>query len=168
MTTKVRLLPMAWAMVVAVVTVSCGMPPASAPSQMVCDGISSELGGCTATRHEYKGTTCEEVAKEWAAVLDGAVLAVINGPASVAEQGRSVRMKQAIIITTVDADRHLESLDLAGGCDAPAFLATGEPLLSPELRSGVGGAMYDGDPLVGYQEWLDDVHKVVAVIEDEQ
>lgn len=167
MTTKARLLSMAWAMVFTVVTASCGNPPGAAPSQTVCDGVSSEVGGCTATRHEYKGSTCDEVAKEWAAVLDESVLAVINGPDSVGDQGRSVLMRQAMIITTVDADQHLESLDLAGGCDAPSFLATAEPLLSPELRARVGGAMYDGEPVVGYQEWLDGVGKVVAIIEDE-
>jgi hypothetical protein len=167
MKAKVQLLRMA-ALVFTVMTVSCGAPPASGPTQTICDDVSSEVGGCDPGRHEYLGATCDEVAKEWAAVLDEAVLGVIDGPDSVDDEGRSVRLRQAIVITTIDADQHLESLDLAAGCNAEAFLATAEPLLSADLRTKVGGAMYDGDPLVPYEEWLADVRKVVAVIEADQ
>ena len=68
----------------------------------MCDGISSEVGGCTAERHIFTGTTCDGLAREWAEVLDRAVVAVLDGPDAVEQQARSVRLRQALVITTGD------------------------------------------------------------------
>lgn len=52
---------------------------ASSPSPTVCNGISSEMGGCSAERHDFIGASCEALAREWATILDRAVVAVLDG-----------------------------------------------------------------------------------------
>ena len=159
-----RVKPLCFAMLLAAVTViaSCTSAP---PSATVCAGISSEVGGCTA-RHTFVGSTCADLAKEWAEVLDLAVIAVLDGPDSVAEQGRSVRLRQALVITTADMNTRLQALGLKADCDLPEFIGVAEPLFSAKLRAGVGVALFDGNPAATYEEWLDDVRTVARVIDD--
>lgn len=79
---RVRRLVLAAATVaVATLAIGCGASPS--PSPTVCDGIASDAGGCTADRHSFAATTCSDVAREWAVVLDKAVIAVLDGPADV-------------------------------------------------------------------------------------
>ena len=93
-------------------------------------------------------------------------MAVLDGPAAVAEKARSVRLREAVNITTVDMMLRLASFGLQADCDLPEFMAAAEPLFSAELRAGVGGALWDGDPAATYEEWLDDVRRVVRMIDD--
>ncbi len=165
MTTLTRLVLLAGILAIAVVTASCSNVSDASPSPTVCDDVSSEMGGCTTERHEYVGATCVAVATEWGGVMDRLVLAVINGPESVNNEARSSRLRQVIGIAAIDMDQHLEFLDPPVSCDLEEVLATGEQAFSDELRAGVGGAMYDGDPVVPYEEWLDDVRSVLGVIE---
>ena len=68
------------ALAAAVVIASCNPPAATAPSasvvpeQSVCAGISSDIGGCTADRHALTSSTCDDLATEWADVIDKAVV----------------------------------------------------------------------------------------------
>jgi hypothetical protein len=156
--------PLCFSMLLAAVAVIASCTSVQ-PSATVCGGISSEVGGCT-VRHKFIASTCENLASEWARVLDLAVVAVLDGPDSVAEQGRSVRLRQVLVITTADMNTRLQELDLKADCDLPEFIAVAEPLFSAKLRAGVGGALFDGNPAATYEDWLDDVRKVARVIDD--
>lgn len=166
MTTLTRLARLAGTLAIAVVTASCStVGPASTPSPTVCDDVSSDAGGCTTERYSYAGTTCDEVAAEWGAFMDRLVLGVVNGPQSVNNEARSSRLRQVIGIAAIDLDQHLESLNTPVNCSIEDVLARGEQAFSDELRAAVGAAMYDGDPAVTYEEWLNDVRSVLGVLE---
>lgn len=156
------------AILVVVMAASCtASPPGSVvPEQSVCAGISSDMGGCTGARHTFTGSTCTELAIEWAGVLDKAVVAVLDGPAGVDGNGRSVRLRQALVIATADMNMRLQALKLESSCDVPEFMGAAEPVFSERVRDGVGAALFDGIPVSTYQDWLDDVGKVVRSIDD--
>ena len=123
-------------------------------------------GGCTPGRHTFTGSSCKELAVEWASVLDKAVIAVLDGPESVDAQARSVRLRQALVITTSDMNMRLQALKLEASCDVPEFIAAAEPVFTAKLREGVGAALFDGNPVSTYQDWLDDVGKVIRSIDE--
>ena len=169
MTTKNRrlVLPVLLAVVATVASCTLSQPTTTVqPSPTVCDGVSSELGGCTANRHTYTGGTCQDLAREWATIVNEGIVDVLRGPAVVGEQGRSVLIRQALTLTTVDVNERLRELGLRGTCDVSEFVATAEPLFSAELRAGVGDALYDGLPPASYEEWLADVSKAARILED--
>jgi hypothetical protein len=165
MTTRTTLLRLLLASAVALLGASCTVTQAS-PDQAVCDGVSSEVGGCTLERHAFAGETCDALTEEWAQALDGAIVAVLDGPEAVGELGRSVRIRQALIVTTADLNQRLQALQLQAECDLPEFMAIAEPLFSTTLRDGVGAALYDGAPMATYDEWLQDVRNVARSIDD--
>jgi hypothetical protein len=168
MATATRLLRAALLLAIVAVSASCNAFASSAtPSPAVCaDGISSEMGGCDVPRHVYTGSTCADLAKEWVGVLNSTAGSVVTGPATVGDQAKSVRLHLAMVTSTVGVNARIRELDLAAQCDVPGFMAVAEPLLSPELRSGAGQAMYDGDPVASFEEWLVDLRKVLRVIDD--
>jgi hypothetical protein len=154
---------------VLVATSSCSLVSATAtPQHSICAGVSSEMGGCTAERHTYTGSTCAELAVEWAAVVDKAIVAVLDGPDAVDGSRRSARLRQAIGIATVDMMPRMRELGIVQSCDMPEFLAAAEPQFSQRLRSGVGAALFDGDPVMTYQDWVADVKKVVRMIDQNE
>jgi len=157
-----------FAMLLAIVAVIAASTVSQGPSQTqkVCDGVSNELGGCTAQRHTFVSGTCEDLAREWAQVLDTALVAILDGPEAVEDQSRSVLMKQALVITTIDMQTRLTELGLADTCDLPEFMAAAEPSFSDELRARAGGGLYSGNPPATYAEWLDDVRSTVRMIDD--
>ncbi len=164
MTTKNRRLVLPVLLAVVATVASC--TATVQPSPTVCDGVSSELGGCTANRHTYTGDTCPDLAREWATIVDERIVSVLRGPSVVAGQARSVLIRQALTITTVDVNERLRELGLRGTCDVSEFVATAEPLFSSELRAGVGDALYDGLPPASYEEWLADVRKAARILVD--
>ena len=146
---------------------SCGATSTPPPAtQQVCDGISADVGGCTTPRHTFTGRTCIDLAKEWAGVLDPALVAILDGPAVSQTNGRSVRLQQALVIATADMNIRLRDLNLQDGCDAPEFLAAAEPLFSSRLKSGIGDVLFDGNPVSTYDDWLGDVRRELRVIDD--
>lgn len=147
-------------------TVGCGSDARSSATQTICDGISSDVGGCTTERHGFAGSSCAGLAEEWATELDGQIVEILEGPDSVADQGRSVRIRQALVVTTVDMNTRLTELALQADCDVPEFMAAAEARFSETLRAGAGDALYDGDPSATYEEWLQDVRNVVRMIDD--
>jgi len=150
---------------VLVLGASCTNPGSSFPSQTVCDGISSDAGGCTAERHSFAATTCDGLAREWATVLDRQVVTIVNGPP---DPGRavSVRLKSAVSIVTIDLNTKLRALDLAADCDVPKFMDAAQPGFSADVRAKVGAGLYDGDPVATYEDWLADVKRTLAIIDD--
>ena len=154
------------AVVALVASCTLSLPGSTTPSPTVCDGVSSEVGGCTANRHTFTSGTCEDLAREWAAVLNEGVVGVLRGPAAVGNQSRGVLLRQVLIITTVDVNERLRELDLRGTCDRTEFMATAEPLFSAEHRAGVGAALYDDLPPASYEEWLAEVEETAGIIND--
>lgn len=147
-------------------TVACGSGATASTTQTICDGISSEMGGCTGERHHFTGSTCVGLAEEWAVELDQQVVSILKGPDAVGDLGRSVRIRQALVLVTTDMHTRLTELDLQAGCDVPAFMAIAEGTFSEALRSGAGDALYDGNPPATYEEWLQDVRDVVRMIDE--
>ncbi len=144
---------------------ACGVSAPANPT--VCNGVSSEVGGCDPSRrHQFTGTTCEDLAKEWATVLDGAVMKVLDGPEAVDGQARSVLLRQALVLTTADLNIQLQALNLQAACDVPEFMAAAEPVFSGPLRARVGDSLFDGDPPMTYDDWLADVARVIRSIDD--
>ncbi len=168
MTTKNRRLaiPALLAIVAFVASCTLAQQGTSQPRPTVCDGISSEVGGCTANRHTFISDTCQDLAREWATVLNEGVIGVLRGPAVVGDQARSVLLRQAVVISTVDLNSRLAELGLRGTCKVPEFMATAEPVFSAGLRAGIGDAMYDSLPPATYEEWLSDVQKTAGIIDD--
>lgn len=136
------------------------------PTEQVCNGISAGMGGCTTPRHTYVSTSCAGLAREWAAVLNESLVAILDGPAAVQDNARSVLLQRALVHATVDMNMRLRSLNLQEACDVPEFLAVAEPLFSTRLREGIGAAMFDGDPVVTYDEWMSDVRRQLRAIDD--
>ena len=66
---------MALAAAVAALAASCTVPATATPPPTVCDGISSEVGGCVGDRHKFTSSSCDDLAREWAGVLDKSVVA---------------------------------------------------------------------------------------------
>lgn len=151
-------------LVVVGLSASCAITGSPSPAATVCDGISGDIGGCTAERHTFTATTCEGLAREWATVLDRQVVAILNGPADPV-QGVSSRLKQAVVIVTTDMNTKLRDLGLADSCDVPAFIAAAELAFSPDLRAKVGAGLYDGYPMATYEDWLEDTKRTVSVID---
>lgn len=149
---------------VVVIGLSASCTITASPSPTVCDGISSDIGGCTAERHNFTATTCEGLAREWGTVLDRQVVAILNGPADPV-QGVSSRLKQAVVIVTTDMNTKLRALGLAETCDVPAFMAAAESAFSADLRANVGAGLYDGYPMATYADWLADTERTVSVID---
>ena len=144
---------------------SCALGSASPPTPQICDGIGAELGGCREDLPEYTGADCRAVAEEYGAFLDVEARAVLAGPEGVDGEARSVRLRQAVILLAILAERHLDEVGRPR-CDASEFLEAAEPNFSDELRDGVGAAMYDGRPMVTYEEWLADVETILSVVEE--
>ena len=140
------------------------VPPAQA--QRVCDGISSEVGGCE-PRHSFAARTCSGLAEEWARELDRKVTPIVRDPDQDPNQAASVLLRQALVVVTVDMSTRLRSRGLAGECDVPTFLAAAEPHFSAELKGGVGPLLFDGVPPTTYRDRLDDIRKLLRVIEEE-
>ena len=147
---------------------ACGATGSAPPSQQVCNDISADMGGCTIPRHTYTSSSCADLAREWAGALGPALLTVLDGPPSAGGNGRSVRLHQELVIATADLNIRLRALNLQAQCDVPEFLATAEPLFPSRLRTGVGEALYDGNPVSTYDDWLDDVRRTLGVIDDDE
>jgi hypothetical protein len=167
MTETIRVVALAMLLVAVVTTASCTSARRPADS-IVCGGVTAQAGGCDPGRHVYTGTTCADLAKEWGEAIDEKVVGVLASPPVVDQQGRGVRIKQAIVIASVDLNDRLRSLGLRATCDAPEVMKSAEPMFSTVLREGVGGAMYDGNPSTTYEEWRADLLKTIAVIDDEE
>lgn len=164
MTILTWLRPMALAAAVAAAT-SCTVPGTATLTPTVCDGISSEVGGCAGDRHTFTSSSCADLAREWAGEVDKAVVAILRGPKVVNNEARSSRLRQKLSVVTIDMTTRLRELALQKDCDLPEFMAIAEPMFSPELRAGVGDALYDGNPSATYEEWLDDVRSVAKMID---
>ena len=70
------------------------------------------------------------------------------------------------MIATGDMGMQLHKVNLQADCDVPEFMAAAEPMFSQTIRDGVGAALSDNSPPSTYQDWLDDVGRVIRAIDD--
>jgi hypothetical protein len=140
----------------------CGIG-AKSPAPSTCDGVSTQIGPCGG-RPTFAGTTCETLAAEYGPTLDRALLEIVRGPADVGGEAKSVRVIHAeAFVTTALTDR-MVAIGIIEQCEMPAFLDSAEATFSEEMKAGIGHALYDGQPDVTYQEFLDRLAKVMSGI----
>jgi hypothetical protein len=133
------------------------------PTPSSCEGVSTEIGPCGG-RPTFAGTTCESLAAEFGQALEGALLEIVRGPADVGGDAKSSRVIHAeAFVTTALTDR-MVAIGLIEQCKMPAFLDSAKSGFSDELKAGIGHALYDGQPDVSYQEFLDRLAKVMSGI----
>ena len=150
----------------AVVLAGCGLGSALGTPE-ICDGMAAEMGGCDDDLPSFTADSCGGAAREWGRLVDAQVLDIISGPEAVDGDGRSVRLKQAVVLLSTLAGRHLDEVGIRDRCDSEPFVEVPEAEFSDELRAQVGSAMFDGAPVVSYEEWLLDVARIATMIEDE-
>lgn len=143
------------------------LQPADSPSPSICDFMDAQMGGCDADLPEFTGEDCEAIAAEFGRFLDARTVAILEGPEGVDGEGRSVRLKQDMVLLSTLAGRRLDELELRGACEPGEFLRAVEAEFSDALREGVGMALYDGNPPATYDEWRDELLRTLAVIEVE-
>lgn len=129
-----------------------------------CDGLPRSIGACDPDRPQFEGQTCVDVSREWGSELDQQALEVLRGPEIAGGQARSSRLYDAETLVSQLANSHMRELGLTSQCEVASFLATGESQFSGEVREGVGSIMYDGDPMVGYEEWRSRLEGWISLI----
>lgn len=151
-------------LLVASLVSACGTATPS-PEPSGCNGVSADI--CGLAQPSLAGTDCASVGSEWAQAVDVGIRAVLDGPANVDGKQRSARIGDVMVLAFVNATGHLEALGALRACSAEAFLKAAEPEFSDELRTRVGAALYDGEPSVGYDEFLAEVRNVVGVLDEQ-
>lgn len=119
-----------------------------------CDGLPREIGACAGNRPTYAGATCDSVGSEWGAQLNERVEDALDGSVQRRGASDSVLLLDAEILTIQLANKHLRDTGLIADCDANDFLRVAESQFSDRARSEVGRIMYEGSPIVGYDDWL--------------
>lgn len=148
---------------------SCSIVPVGpTPSASICDGVDAQMGGCDEEQPEFAATDCSGVGRELGAYLDDRTRRIIEGPDAVDGEARSVRLRQAMVLLSARANDYLRELGLHASCDVPEFLAAAEAEFSPQLRDGVGDALYDGVPPATYEEWKSELTLMLGIIDAEE
>ena len=130
-----------------------------------CDGVSARAGGCDEDQPTYSGTTCAELAREWGDEVDRRLATVIDGPAVVDGEAKSARQTSVLVLASTRLSMYMDGAGLLDSCDLPEFLPIAEERFSDKLREGVGSIIYDGEPVVSYEEWLADAKRYINVID---
>lgn len=103
---------------------------------------------------QFTGSTCDEIADQLGPVADAMLLEVVRGPEVVQGESRSVLLPRVMNGLALGARDRMATLGITADCAMPAFLQRAERGFSEELRSTIGGAAYDGNPVIDYQAWL--------------
>ena len=146
------------------IAAGCGLAPSAGPA--VCDGISSELGGCDPDRATFVATECATIADEFGRQLEAKVLQIVDGPES-AEESKAVRVGAVTVVTASLANRHIRRQGLIRECDAETFVADAETAFSERFRSTIGGYLHDG-PVVDYQTWRSTLVTKLGILDVEE
>lgn len=141
------------------------MGTAEPTQRPLCDGITAEVGGCDEDQPAYTGTTCAELAREWGDEVDRRLTGVIDGPGVVDGKAKSARQTDVLVLTSSRLSMYMDRTGLLDSCDLPEFLPIAEAEFTDKLREGVGSIIYDGDPVVRYEEWRADMERFIAVID---
>lgn len=152
-----------------IIGTSCSIVSVGAtPSASICDGVDAEMGGCDQQQPEFAAADCAGVGREFGVYLDDRTRQIIEGPEAVGGEARSVRLRQAMVLLSARANDYLRERRLHATCDVPEFLSAAEAEFSPQLREGVGDALYDGAPLATYDEWKSELTLTLGVIDAEE
>lgn len=103
---------------------------------------------------QVSGSNCDEIADQLGPVADAMLLAVVQGPEAVQGEGRSVLLRRVMNGLALGARDRMDAVGITAECAMPGFLQRAELGFSDDLRSTIGSAAYDGNPVIDYQAWL--------------
>lgn len=103
---------------------------------------------------QFTGSTCDKIADQLGPVADAMLLEVVRGPDAVQGEGRSVLLRRSMNGLALGARDRMATLGITADCAMPGFLQRAELGFSDDLRTTIGGAAYDGNPVIDYQAWL--------------
>jgi hypothetical protein len=151
-------------LVMVVILGGCGLAFSPAkPAESFCNGISTDIGGCGPTP-SFAATTCDTLAAEFGSEIDRAMLEILNGPESVAEEARSIQIQhRGIVITRALTDRMI-ALGILQRCTMPAFLDQAATAFSADLKTRIGAVLNDGSPSATYEEFLERLGRIMSGI----
>lgn len=151
-------------LIVAGVAIAIGVVDGEVPE--ACDGISAEMGGCDEDLPDFAGTTCGDVAREFSAEYSRRATDIFDGPPTVGDNSRSVRLIQLTNLLAQLANRHVRSVGLGNTCDADAFFQTVEADLPDEFRGRIAAYMYE-DGTGTYEAWAQEVRTFLTILEED-
>ena len=102
----------------------------------------------------FQGTTCDELAREFGAIGDPSLRSVVDGPKQIADEAMSVLVGKMQGLLVVAVTEQAREAGVIADCSMPEWLQQAERGFSEELRQTIGGAAYDGSPVISYQAWL--------------
>jgi len=137
------------------------------PEPQVCDGVDRLFGGCDPDQPVFVCTTCTEVGDEFGQQLNERVVRIIRDPAVVDGERRSVRNSSVEFLLTARANQHLRAIGIVAECGVDEFLAAAEMRFTEELRTQVGPALSEPQPL-SYADWLADLRRTLRAIDMEE
>lgn len=151
----------ACAFLVAVTAAACGAAPADVAA---CSGDPDDPE-CASMIPAFTAIDCATAGAQWGEAVDRLAVDVINGPATANGEARSVRIRTALILPTTTLGQYLDAHGMLGSCTAADLLAAGEPAFSDELRAGAAAAVYDGQPVATWQQFMDEAARVLSVFD---
>ena len=102
----------------------------------------------------FQATTCDDLATEFAAIGDPALRSVVDGPDQIADERKSVLLKRMQVLLVTAVTGQARESGVIAGCAMPDWLQHADGGFSDALRQTIGGAAYDGNPVIDYQQWL--------------
>jgi hypothetical protein len=102
----------------------------------------------------FQGTTCDELAAEFGAIGDPSLRSVVEGPKQIADEAMSVLVRRMQDVLVVAVTEQAREAGVIADCSMPEWLQRAERGFSDQLRQTIGGAAYDGSPVISYQAWL--------------
>lgn len=122
------------------------------------------MGGCEEDLPNFAGITCGDVAREFGAEYARRATDIFDGPPTVGDNSRSVRLIQLTNLLTQLANRHVRSVGLGNNCDADAFFQTVEADLPDEVKGRIAAYMYE-DGTGTYEAWAQEVRTFLTILE---
>ena len=157
-------MPSIFVLVMVVILGGCGLASSPAqPSESFCNGVSTDIGGCSPTP-SFAATTCDTLAAEFGSEIDRAMLDIINGPASVADEGRSIRIQHRGIVITMALTDRMIAVGILQRCTMPAFLDQAAMAFSADMKARIGAVLNDGSPPATYGDFLDRLGRIMSGI----
>ena len=102
----------------------------------------------------FQGSTCEQLAAEFAAVGDPSLRSVIDGPDQIADEDKSVLISTMQGLLVLAVTQRAREAGVIADCDMPDWLQRAETGFTDQLRTRIGAVAYDGNPVITYQAWL--------------
>jgi hypothetical protein len=127
-----------------------------------CNGIDRSVGGCD-NPASFVAADCAAVGHEYGTQVNARLKAILAGPETVNDESRGVRVNHTWTSAVTGANIYLTRHRIA--CDGATFMTGALSEIGPEVKAGVGSAMYAGRTAT-YEEWLAEVTRVVTAIID--